>query len=215
MSTNEKVALFNGSNWEDLNRHIALAKLQFLWDSDYSMDAPGGTNRVPNEEARCAFLASKFDGPALDWVQAQTAQNFSIFRTWYGFITLVRNAFGVDDDNIKVLCQGKLDNLRFGQDVPIFFSEIERYFTAIGITGDDTKITIVMQKLPQTVKHMLADQGLQFHNYDTMKKRLLTRWAMQASLHTTTSRNPSHGKVKCENCGKKGHTASVCRKPKN
>ena len=63
VSTDEGGPRFNGSNWQDLNRAIALARFAFAQDDDY-------TN---NEPRQCAYLASTFDG----FVEA-TRQAFGI-----------------------------------------------------------------------------------------------------------------------------------------
>jgi hypothetical protein len=49
---------FNGSNWQTLNQVVALAQFHFLQDDDYD----------DNEERKCAYVASRYEGPALDWV---------------------------------------------------------------------------------------------------------------------------------------------------
>jgi hypothetical protein len=205
---------FAGHDWENLNRLVALVKFQTLIDSDlYYQDDDG--NRTPNEGAQCATLASRFVSPALDWVASKHATEGTLFRDFSRFITAVRQGFGIDDDNLKALCQTKLDNLRYGSDVPTFFAELDRLFLALGIDGHDTKIAHAMGKLPLSVKATLADQGRQFHNYDTMRGWMNTRWALlpQGAAVATSGGHSKPGK--CSNCGKKGHVASVCRKPKN
>ncbi len=56
MTTESTIPRFYGANWEDLDR-IAISRFRFLPDDDYSGDEP----------ARCAYLASYFEGPAHDW----------------------------------------------------------------------------------------------------------------------------------------------------
>lgn len=196
---------FSGHDWENLNRLVALGKFEFLINDEFRNTA----NNDPLEGPRCAWLASRFDGAALDWVAAQHATNVNLFNTFDGFVTSVRQGFGIAEDNLKALCHEKLDNLRWTHEAPVFFAEIDRLFMALAITGHDTRIAHVQAKLPQELKRSLADQGRQFHNYEVMREWLNTRWALMPKSAAAGT------KPKCTNCGKKGHLASECRKSKN
>ena len=208
MSDLEYGVSFSGHDWENLNRLVAQCRFKFLVDGDFSQDGPNNS-RVPNHPARCAHLASQFRGPALDWIASTFGANIAIFNDFDGLVTAVRQGFGVADDNIKALCQTKLDELHWGSEIPVFFAELDRLFLALGISGHQPRLAHVYAKLPSSIKMELASQGRQFHNYETMREHLNTRWALMprsANSHKTT---------KCGNCGKKGHDASVCRKSKN
>jgi hypothetical protein len=64
------------------------------------------------------------------------------------------------------------------------------------------------------MKAKLAEQGLSFSNYDTMRERFNLMWA----LDPTRSKVVTQGKKKkprCGSCGKKGHVAAECRSSKN
>lgn len=192
---------FNGSNWEDLNRLVALCKFHFLQDTDYDNDDP----------RQCACLAQTFTGPALDWVAQSYAANPATFASYDGFITAIREAFGVADNNITALCRRKLDELKWASDVPVFFAEFDRLCLQLNITGHGTKVAMIEAKLPAHIKSIFADQALSFANYDTMRERLNTMWALKP-----TGASPSGGsKPKCTNCKRKGHTAAECRSTKN
>jgi len=195
---------FSGHDWENLNRLVALAKFEFLRNDDYETTAG-----QPKNASRCAWLASHFAGPALDWVAAQHATQADFFSHFETFVDSVRQGFGIAEDNIKALCHEKLDNLRWSQEAPVFFAEIDRLFMALAISGHDARIAHVQAKLPAELKRSLADQGRQFHNYETMREWLNTRWALMPKSGATST------KPKCTNCGKKGHLASACRKSKN
>lgn len=205
MSDSKVKLTFSGHDWENLNRLVALAKFEFMFNGDFT-----DSNDNPLHSAQCAYLAQHFTGPALDWVASQHTMVPAIFNNFDGFVSAVRQGFGVADDNIRSLCMAKLDNLRWESDVPVFFAEMDRLFLALGITGHDTRIAHVTSKLPVVIKTDLASQGRSFQNYDTMREFLNTRWAlMPKSAAVPKSR------TKCGNCGKKGHDASVCRKSKN
>lgn len=190
---------FHGSNWQALNRIIALAKFQFLQDDDYD----------ENDARRCAYLAARYDGPALDWVATLPD---TAFKHYNDFIRATREAFGIDDSNITALLRRDLDQLQWDKNVPVFFSEFDRLTLALGITTDETRVAMVESKLPMNMKVRLAEQCLSFANYDTMRARFNGMWAMDPSRGRATG---STKRVRCTACGKKGHQASECRGPKN
>lgn len=188
---------FNGSNWQDLNRIVALAKFQFRQDEDYD----------GNDQRKCAYLASRYDGPALDWVATLPDTAMSNYEA---FVNATREAFGIADNNITALLRRDLDNLQWSRDVPVFFSEFDRLTLALGITSHETRVTMVEAKLPMAMKVRLAEQALSFANYDTMRERFNCMWAMDPSRGKATGTTK---KPKCTSCGKKGHQASECRGP--
>ncbi|KAK9423698.1 hypothetical protein SUNI508_13947 [Seiridium unicorne] len=91
---------FNGSNWQNLNRIVALARVHFKQDDDY--DDSGGK--------KTAYLAGHDEGPALDWAATLShdsagMQNFNVFvkATW--------QAFGIAENNIVALRRRDLEQL--------------------------------------------------------------------------------------------------------
>jgi len=193
---------FNGSNWEDLDRLIALSRFHFLQDDDND----------DNEPRKCAYLASFFEGPALDWAASQYADQPALFESWDGFIVAVKQVFGVEANNVTALRRKALDELRWSTDVPVFFANFDRLTHQLNIDAHGTKIAMLQAKLPVSLKEELARQALSFENYETMRERLNTMWAMNPHKHVDAipTRRP-----RCGNCGKRGHTASDCRKAKN
>jgi hypothetical protein len=202
---------YSGHNWEDLNRWVARTKFECLLDSALRITQVDGTE-TPDDKAMCAYLAQHCEGPALDWIASSYAANARIFDDFDGFVQALRQGFGVAQDNIQALCRAKLDDLKMGHDVPIFFAELDRLFLALDITGHETRVSHVTTKLPIELKRQLAEQGRMFHNYDTMREWLNTRWAL---MPKTGSAHTPANKPRCGNCGKKGHVASACRKSKN
>lgn len=170
-------AKFDGTNWQELNRQVALAKFQFMQDSDYDDDNP----------RRCAYLASCYEGPALDWVTSAHTNNPAIFNSFEGFITATRQAFGIADNNITALLRRELDQLQWNVDVPVFFAEFDRITLALGITSHETRVAMVEAKLPQSMKILLATQALSFSNYDTMRERFNCMWAMDPTRGKTVT----------------------------
>lgn len=190
---------FNGHNWEDLNRIIALAKFKFIVDN----------TSFPSDREKSAYVAGSYSGAALDWIALAVTNSPLCLDNFDGFITATREAFGVADNNINALNRRKLDDLQFGSDVPVFFAEFDRLCSVLSITGHATKVAMVEGKLPSHIKQKFADQALSFENYETMRERLNMMWALSGKPPTKTK-----GKSRCGNCGKKGHTASDCRSEK-
>lgn len=194
---------FNGSNWQALNQLVALARFHFTMDDDFTGNAP----------RQCSWLASRFEGPALDWVAAIHTSTPATFNSFEGFITAVRQAFGVAENNINALLRRELDQLVWQQNVPVFFANFDRLTLALGITSHETRVVMVEAKLPTHIKNLFAEQALSFSNYDTMRERLNMMWALKPSLAGSSS--ASVKKPRCGSCGKKGHQTSDCRGSKN
>lgn len=193
---------FNGSNWQALNRVVALSRFQFLQDDDFD----------DNERRKCAYLAQQFEGSALDWVSQASTATPNIFLDFEGFITATREAFGIADNNITALLRRDLDQLKWSSDVPVFFAEFDRLTHALGIRSNETRVAMVESKLPREMKIRLAEQALSFSNYDTMRERFNCMWALDPSRGKATGTDK---KPRCGSCGKKGHQASECRGSKN
>lgn len=195
---------FDGSNWEDLTRLVTLSQLQFLQDEDYD-DQP---------RRQCAYLASHFRGPALDWVGSVTATTPATLNNFEGFVEAARNQFGISDQGLGAQRRGQLEGLKWQADLPVFFAEFDRLTHLLGLTGDAVRIALVRSKLPVSVQKLMAEQALDFANYDTMRERLLTMWNLDPGRRsadpvvpvTSTKKRP-----RCGKCGKKGHKAVDCR----
>ena len=196
------VLYFTGSNWEDLDRIIALARFTFLQDDDYD----------ENPARQCAYLARQFRGAALDWAALTITANPAAMQNFDGYVLALKQAFGVEANNITALRRKALDDLRWSDHVPTFFTEFDRLTVQLGIHGHSTKISMVRSKLPAHIIKLLAEQALDFHNYETMRERLNTMWALDPTRHGSENTRPGRApRPKCGACGKKGHTAKDCR----
>ena len=204
MVTTSDIAIrFNGSNWQDLNRLVALSRFAFAQDDDYDDNAP----------RQIAHLASSYEGAALDWVSSHAGGDVAAMGPFEDFVRSTREAFGIADNNITALVRRELDELVWNKDVPVFFSEFDRLTHALGIISHETRVAMVEAKLPPLMKARFAEQALSFANYDTMRERCNLMWA----LDPTRNKNITQGtkRPRCGTCGKKGHTANDCRKSKN
>jgi hypothetical protein len=205
---------FDGRHWEDLVRLLTQATLEFMSDTNRYDD--DDTPQL-NERNKCAWLCKHFRGAALDWVGAASELNPAVFDDYDGFSDAAKQAFGVSTEGLAAHRRGQLEALKWQSHLPTFFAEYDRLTMQLHLTGDATKIAILRGKLPVHVQKLLAEQALDFANYDTMRERLLTMWALDPNRNTavhaggsSTSKRP-----KCGRCGKKGHTASDCRAAKN
>ncbi|KAH8754862.1 hypothetical protein F5883DRAFT_183663 [Diaporthe sp. PMI_573] len=58
---------------------------------------------------------------------------------------------------------GGANRLKWQPDLPAFFVEYDRLTTLLSLTGDETKIALLRNKLPQHVQKLLAEQALKLH----------------------------------------------------
>lgn len=204
----ENDVLFDGSNWQDLTRLVTRCRMKFLQTSALDADP------YVNDDAKCAHLVSHFRGPALDWAGQTYEANNASFADYSGFVEATRNAFGISDEGLEAQRRGQLEGLRWSTNLPTFFAEFDRLTSLLGLNQDSTRIAILRSKLPTTVQKLLSEQALNFHNYDTMRERLLTMWSLDPNRNTVVGQGSAaaHSKrPRCGRCGKKGHTASDCR----
>lgn len=199
LTSDEGTLKFNGSNWQALTRLVGLCRFQFAQDDDYHNDG----------RRCCAYLASQYEGAALDW--ASTLPDTALV-SFDAFVQATREAFGIADNNITALMRRDLDQLQWSRDVPVFFAEFDRLTLGLGITSHETRVAMVESKLPQHMKVRLAEQGLSFANYDTMRERFNCMWALDPTRGQATG---STKRPRCSACGKKGHQAASCRSQKN
>lgn len=196
---------FDGSNWEDLSRLVTQAKLARLTDAD-----------VDSVEAQGAWLGQRLRGPALDWFGEQYAARPGTFLSSFDDWTeQLRQQFGVSDDGLRARRRGQLEGLHWQPELPVFFAEFDRLTSLLGMTGNPARIALLRGKLPQHVQKLLAEQALDFHDYSTMRERLLTMWALDPTKNTAVHASANRKRPKCGRCGKKGHAASDCRSAKN
>ena len=205
MSNTSAPALsFDGSNWEDLTRLVTQSTLARLLESEINSDVD-----------QCAWLARHFSGPAIDWVGVAYTANPLIFENFGDFCERTRQQFGVSDEGLGARRRGQLEALKWSADLPVFFAEFDRLTTLCSLHGDAVRIALLRNKLPVHTQKLLAEQALDFHNYDTMRERLLTMWALDPNKSTAVHASPQTKRPRCGRCGKKGHTASDCRGTKN
>lgn len=201
---------FDGSNWETLTRLSTQSFLVRLTDGEIDSDID-----------QCAWLAQRFRGPALDWVGQRLANTppATLFAGYDAFLEEVRNNFGISDGGLNARRRGQLEDLKWDHnDLPVFFAEFDRLTQSLSIAGDDAKISLLRHKLPNSVQKLLAEQALDFHDYATMRERLLTMWALDPHRNTAVTSGSSSAprkRPRCGRCSKRGHTAADCRAAKN
>jgi len=202
--SSDQAITFDGSNWEDLSRLVTQARMTRLTNSD-----------IEDEPAMGAWLSLRLRGPAADWFGTEYAANPLILENFNTWVELLRQHFGVSDDGLRARRRGQLEGLAWANDLPMFFAEYDRLTSLLGVNTDPAKIAMLRVKLPQHVQKLLAEQALDFHNYSTMRERLLTMWALDPAKNTAVHASGAKKKSKCGRCGKKGHAASDCRNAKN
>lgn len=194
--------IFDGSNWEDLTRLVALAKL-----------FRHSQTEVDSDITQSAWVARQFRGPALDWVANILVAEEALLGNFNGFIQRCRDYFGITDELVQAHQRVQLDALTWHKDVPTFFAEFERLSHACGMGGENAgKVTLLLAKVPEKQRTILARQTPQPTTYAQHRERLLSVWATDPTA-TGVATDKEASRPKCGRCGKKGHTASNCRSP--
>jgi hypothetical protein len=200
-SKNDDTITFDGSSWESLTRLVTQAKIALILDDD-----------VTNQRTQSAWLAARFRGPALDWFGRIIDNDPAHLDDFNAFVWSTREQFGISDDGLRARRRGQLEELRWHADVPLFFAEFDRLTSLLMVAENETRIALVRAKLPTSIQKLLAEQALDFANYETMRERLLTMWALDPNRNTAVGKAGHPPKrPKCGRCGKRGHAASDCR----
>jgi hypothetical protein len=193
--------VFDGSNWEDLNRLATLARL---------FRASG--TEVDSDLTQSTWVARQFRGPALDLVTSILIIEESLLSDFVGFIRRVREHFGIQDDVVLAHQRVQLEALKWRKDCPTFFAEFDRLALACGLGGDSNgKVTLLLSKVPDKYRAILARQNPQPVSYVEHRERLFIIWATDPTAPGTHDAAKTTSKPKCGKCGKSGHTASECR----
>ena len=197
--------VFDGSNWEDLTRLEALAKVRRLVETEIDSDA-----------AEVAWVASRFTGPALDWLAHQLSiPGSSLPTVKAAFYDQVREAFGITDANVQQSQRLQLQALQWRSDLPTFFAEFDRLSHVCGMGGklNAGRMELLRAKIPTSLQTALAQQAFVPVSYEDLRGRLLTMWALDPRSSSGVAQASKTKRPKCGKCGKKGHTASECRSP--
>jgi hypothetical protein len=204
--TVEPPVTFDGSNWADLLQLTDLVELRSKFDDDLDTDPK-----------KCAYLATKFRGPALEWASKQLTANSGLHAQFSGYVLALRLNFGLDDEAMMVRHRILLDQLTWSNNAPLFFAEFESLCSRCNILEPAAKKALLDNKLPVAYRQKLADLGLAIVDWSTLKERIMTIWLLQPSNQTKietgdTNRPASKKKrTRCSKCGKRGHEAKECR----
>lgn len=191
---------FDGSNWQDLERLVTLAKLH----------RTSGTE-VDSDVTQSTWVARQFAGPALDWVTNQLVLGDTVFADFEGFILSVRTHFGITDALVQAQRRTQLEALKWHKDPPTFFAEFERLSHACGMGGENAgKVTLLLSKVPQAQLTILARQVPPPVSFADHRERLLRVWVTDPTQPGVKQERREGARPTCGRCGKKGHTASTC-----
>jgi hypothetical protein len=169
---------------------------------------------VDSDTTQSTWVARQFLGPALDWVGDILATQPRVLDNFDGFTTALRKHFGITDALILSHLRTQLDALHWHRDLPTFFAEFDRLSFACGMGGENSgKTTLLISKVPDKFRTILARQTPPPVLYSDHRERLLTIWATDPSGAGAKS-DKETAKPACGRCGKRGHTASNCRTPR-
>lgn len=203
-SFDDQDIVFDGSNWDDLDRLATRARMAAKLDKDVAPE---------DEETRTALLmAYSLGGAALDWYSANMALETPIdVTTPQKLKNRLMNHFGWSAEMQIESYRKQLKDLVWDpKDLPTFFADFTRLTSHLGINADQSRIMILREKAPASVWVEASHWGIINMTFAAFRDRTLA-CAMIASLVNTA---PKARRVKCGNCGKRGHSADHCRNPK-
>lgn len=191
---------FDGSNWDDLDRLITVAKFLVLLDKDLDGDS-----------AEVPLISTGLRGAALDWLIANsTASPPKDVSTTAKLKNQLEAAFGITTGLRTTRYRQQLAELKFDHlDLSTFFADFNRLTQQLGMIGDSSRIMALNEKLPPSIKVDMAKLGLAGMTYDTARDRIMAM-GLQGAFGTVAKAN----RPKCQNCGKRGHKTTDCRNPK-
>lgn len=194
---------FDGTNLEDLARASSYAQLKCVLDKDLDLDQHGHV-----------VLAMLLRGAAQDWFVANSLKPVA-GRADVSSITKLENQlkafFGITSEHIIMMQRQQLEQLKWTPSDPItFFADFERLSVSLGMLGDSSRLLALTPKMPTTIIQQIAALGLPGITYSTYRERVIAMTIMGAR----SGAGPNQKRVKCSNCGKRGHDAKVCRNPK-
>lgn len=198
--------VFTGEDWAALLHLVELSKLHFDQDDDYD----------DNQPRRCAFLASRFRGTALEWFANERSMDTALMNDFDTFVQSVRVHFGITDGAVTLRNKLELENLQMTADLPTFFGRFETLTLRLGLTADAVRTELLRPKILMKYKESLAITGLDYTTYASLKDRISTMWAMNphrqhAIGEPSIALSSKKKKPRCGKCGRRGHTAGDCR----
>jgi hypothetical protein len=189
---------FTGVDYDDFLQLVGHTEIVAIFDPQ----------KFDTDSKKVAYTAAHFTGSALQWLldQGPFMEGSTFFASWQNFQQLVQTSCcgATDSDVLKIQRTHKLDNLKLGQDLPLFLAEFERLTRLLGISGNSGRLAILRPKLSRFYQEALAHNGVAHAEYQEMKDYLLNVWTMRPA---SEAKPP---KPKCGKCGKKGHKADAC-----
>jgi len=170
------------------------------------------------DQSQCGLLASLFRGQALHWLTAKLASTPKILDDYDEFTSALRTEFGLSDDARKGHAAQRLSTTYQKGPVQLYAIEMRNLFQTLSI-DDDSARAYFIRGLKLHVREALVASG----EYGTLDR--LVDEAIRIDTGLYNARKPqrvrgmggktsSRGQLKCHNCGKFGHKASVCRSGK-
>jgi hypothetical protein len=192
---------FNGVDYDDFLQLVGHTEIVAIFEP----------TKFDSDQKKVAYAASHFTGSALQWLldQGPFVTGTTFFASWSNFQQLVQTSCcGItDSDVLHIQRATKLDDLKLGKDLPLFFAEFERLTRLLGTTSSQTRMAMIRAKLPRYYQDALAANGIAHGSYQSLKTYLLNVWSMRPPAN----QNPP--KPKCGKCGKKGHKTESCTAP--
>ena len=193
---------FSGSPLE-LDRFLSVQRS--LIGADTDVDATANTQALR--------LAAALRGPALDWYIATAPHQPGIVSDIANLERALRDMFGLSNGQRQAGFRLQFGESRQGAtDLLEYLAHISALATVSGCGNDPTLLAVVPGKLAPRYQLALANSGRLWASWNDMRTFLANVYAQdpQSALALAEPRKTSR-KPKCGKCGKRGHTAEVCR----
>ena len=157
-----------------------------------------------------AYMVTCFEGAALDWWVSLYTEEPTVLdvQPHAAFVERLKQRFGFGQKPAELIAETQLARLKQSGDFMEFLAKFEGLCDETNL-GDDLRRMLLQEKITGRLKQALSDSGDPLSRYSKLRDFLITVYARQLG-----SNQPAH-RVKCGNCGKRGHNATQCRSPKD
>lgn len=166
----------------------------------------------PTDAAKNAFLASHFEGLALEWQVTNSAANPALLggTTYTDYVDHVQEVFGADDTQRQLAANHRFMTLRHTSGpVRDFLAEFDVVADQAKL-GKVTKVMVLPGKLKPEYRRAIETSGQLLMNWTVLRSFVINLGARMESGDDPSKRSSS--RPRCGKCRKRGHTATQCSK---
>lgn len=165
-----------------------------------------------NDNRKCAFLASKFRGRALDWLVTTVARNSNILQDYDAFTDLLKEVWGIPEKAEKIAAEVRLTKLHQTADIALFNAEFEALSSELNLT-DSAKKLLYASKLSRPLQDRVIVMNESSDSYRELKEEATRIATSLRALGEPAGASVSSGKKKKKQKGR-GAGGSYSAAPK-